>query len=97
MEIKSAESLASIIQELHGLDEKAVVDGVSHHFLEFRVSKDKKDFLINGNSAGLIYFAKAILSVANQEQYGSHIHLDESGIVDQCDMPVIVCLKLSST
>lgn len=93
MEFKSPVGLNAIIQQLREIDELAIHGDVSHHFLEFEISGDKSEFRINGNQAGLVYFARVILEVAASSVSGSHFHLDDTGIADKCDMPVVVCLK----
>lgn len=87
------DQLNSLIANLKDIDEIAVVDGVSHHFLEFVLEKNSKELLINGNKEGLIHFALSILSVAKDAGDGRHVHFDGVGILDRCDMPIVVCFK----
>lgn len=87
------DQLTSLIKSLRDIDDAAIVNGVSHHFLEFVLEKNSKEFLIKGNKEGLIHFALSILSIVEDGGDGRHVHFDETGIVDRCDMPVVVCFK----
>ena len=91
---KTSVDLGGIVDQLDALDERAIVDGVSRHFLEFELSEDQGEMRINGNSQGLIHFAKMILEVAASGMKGAHRHFDTTGIADRCDIPVVVQLKL---
>lgn len=93
MKINAVEELNVVIENLKKIDALAVNHGISNHFLEFVTKNNPHEFRINGNKEGLIYFAKTILEIAAKDQVGSHFHFDETGIVDNCDLPLIVCLK----
>ncbi len=85
--------LARIVEELRKVDERAVKDGVSRHFLETEMSGDGSELRINGNPEGLIYFARSVLEVVQAGLEGGHQHFDANGILDRCDRPVVVRLK----
>ncbi len=93
MNVDSQKSLISIIKQLSDLDKLSVVDGISSHFLEFELLDSEKELRINGNTEGLIYLAKDILNLAVKQNEGSYFHFDSTGVVDKCDMPVVICFK----
>lgn len=85
--------LADLITKLHEIDDLAIKDNISYHFLEVIENKENNELLINGNSEGLIYFAKSILDLVSTCSAGSHFHLDENGILDKCDQSIVIALK----
>lgn len=89
----NSEVLNSIIKEIKLIDDMSIRNGVSLHSLEFDLPKSSREFIISGNVPGLIYLAKSILELAASGVQGSHVHLDEVGIVDRCDLPLVIRLS----
>jgi len=85
--------LTHVIDQLRRIDEQSIHEGVSTQFLEFELSTAHNELRINGNPGGLVQFARAILQVVARGHDGAHQHFDEAGIVDRCDIPIVVCLK----
>ena len=85
------QALQAVVHDIAKLDDSGVIDGVSHHRLEFELHGG--EFRINGNRTGLIRFARQVLQVAAKELPGSHAHLDEANGLDRVDMAVVICLK----
>jgi hypothetical protein len=88
-----SEILNQIIEQLRLIDEGAIRDGVSHIFLQVEKVEGINEIRINGNAEGLIHFAMAVLDLAVSDVKGAHHHFDESGVVDPCDVPLVVSLK----
>lgn len=73
------------------LDEQSVAAGISHHFIEILKGVDG-EVVVRANREGLIHLARSCLSLAIKPTVGSHQHFDEAGIVDRCDVPLILVL-----
>ena len=84
--------LEKILSELNTVDGSFNKNGVSSHFIELEKA-GAGEFVINGNSEGLIHVACKILELAVADVEGRHHHFDESGMVDKCEMPLVVTLK----
>ena len=82
--------LSDLIKELEAIDSEAVVDGVSHHYIETVNGIDQNWVAINANRQGLIYLALSCLRLAEKGLDGSHHHFDEAGMVDKADLGVVV-------
>lgn len=73
------------------LDEQSIQLDQSSHFIEIRKGGDG-EVVVRANREGLIHLARNCLSLATQPSVGSHLHFDETGLVDHCDMPLILVL-----
>ena len=69
-------------------DKASVVEGVSSHFLEI-LKTEHDEILVRGNQPGLVHFGLSILKLALENE-GAHRHFDEAGILDRCEMSLIV-------
>lgn len=88
----SVVDLKTVFDEVCSLDESFSEGGISTHYVEFERT-DADEFLVKGNAEGLIHLASKLLELAVTGVEGKHHHFDESGIVDKCDMPLIVTLE----
>lgn len=88
-----SEDLLDALNKLRAEDRSYILGGASQHFIEFIRSSNGACLHINGNRAGLVHLAKNILDVAVKNFDGAHHHFDSVGLVDPCDMEVVVCLK----
>jgi hypothetical protein len=85
--------LAESLDLLRQVDQLAVSEGVSHHFLEIKTSIDNREVVVNGNTFGLAHVAKSILEVATATFDGAHHQLDETGIADHADIAIVVTMR----
>jgi hypothetical protein len=85
--------LAESLDLLRQVDQRAVSDGVSYHFLEIKTSIDNNEVVVSGNALGLAHVAKSILEVATATFDGAHHQFDETGIVDHSDVSIVVTLR----
>ena len=93
MKPSAMEDLSKILDLLRELDSQAISDNVSCQHLEIVLAKDQNEDRLNGNAEGLIYLSRVFLEVAVKDKAGSHIHIDETGVADRCDIPMVVSLK----
>lgn len=93
MNAETNAELQAVIRILRNLDDQAIQGEVSHHYLEIRQDPQAKELRVSGNREGLIYLAMTILELAEQGREGSHRHFDEAGIVDHCDVPLVVSMR----
>ncbi len=87
------EKIRSLMADLVSLDESFIRDGESLHFIELLKGESGSEVQIYGNTAGLIHIARKVIEVASKGSNGAHHHFDESGLVDRCDIPVVVTFK----
>ena len=83
--------LEDIVKQLIELDNKSIEGGVAHQYLT--ISQNKYEVTISANKEGLIWLALEALQLANASQQGSHVHIDESGIADKADVPLVLSYK----
>ena len=86
-----------LLEQLVAIDDTAIVDGVSNHYLSFQVFDREESGVeaqLHCNREGLIYLAKVCLGLAGRDP-GAHYHLDESGIADQATPPLVISKRLA--
>ena len=96
MNSNTVENLTKALELLKKLDSQAILDGISTQYLEIELISEHNEIRINGNAEGLIYLSRVFLEVAFKNEVGSHFHIDETGVPDKCDAPIVVCLKEAS-
>lgn len=69
-------------------DQLAIDGGIAKQFLRV-ATLENGEVVVQGNSEGLVHLALIILRLV-QKEVGSHVHLDEASIVDQCDQPLVI-------
>lgn len=92
MDSSELTEINSILTKLCEKDESSIREGVSYQFLEF-IKSENNELQVNGNAEGLLHLSRRILELVVRNNYGSHQHFDEAGIVDHCDMELIISLK----
>lgn len=88
------DKLNIISETLQEIDENSVVDGISNHFLKLRNIND--EIVIDANEEGLIFLAQQLVALALDGKDGSHIHLDESSMMDECDKALVIVKKTNA-
>lgn len=87
-------SLHEVLELLRRLDDTSVsTDRAATQFLEVRKGPQNEAISVNGNRDGLVHFARLVLEVAAKDFVGAHQHLDESGELDTCEIPLTIGLK----
>ena len=54
---------------------------------------EREEVVLSANREGLLYLVDKIILLCEQKTTGSHYHLDESGMADKCEKPIIIQLK----
>jgi hypothetical protein len=85
--------LKDLAAALRSLDEDAVRAGTSNHYLALEMAPGHSEYRISGNAQGLLHVAAAILNLVERGSVGAHHHFDEIGIVDKCDVPLVISLR----
>jgi hypothetical protein len=93
MNMKFPADAAHMLDQIRRIDAAGTKDGVSRKFLEVRQPKSEDAIYVSGNVEGLIHFARAVLDIAAKGFEGAHHHFDEHGVLDHCDIPIVVSLK----
>lgn len=93
MKDEAAGSVADAIEHLVSADVLSVSEGVSRHFLQV-LNGENGETVVQGNAEGLVYLALSILRLATK-QNGAHQHFDESGLLDRCEVPLVVAKCLA--
>ena len=53
---------------------------------------DRDEIVLSANKEGLLLLVEEIIALCENEQSGSHYHLDEAGMANKCDKPLIIQL-----
>ena len=80
--------LEAAIEHAQVVDSMAVEGNVSRQFLQI-LKNESGEVVVQGNSEGLIHLALSLLRLAKKD-VGAHVHFDEAGIVDYCDVALVV-------
>ena len=90
----SSVSLNSVLQMLRILDNGSVSENyTSTNFLETVKNRHDDGVIINGNTDGLVRFARLVLEVAAKDFSGAHQQFDDVGELDTCEVPLTIVLK----
>ncbi|MCL2578164.1 MAG: hypothetical protein FWE27_08980 [Defluviitaleaceae bacterium] len=79
------------IKELNYYFNKAI--GISYQdncFIEVKDSEE--DVILAANKDGMLYLIKVLINLCENNKSYSHYHLDEAGMANKCDKPLIVQL-----
>jgi hypothetical protein len=87
------DNVRDVARKLRELDDLAVKDGRSTHYLTLEMSAANDEYRISGNAEGLIHIARAIFDLVDRGTPGAHQHFDMTGIADKCDVPLVVTLR----
>ena len=83
--------LEDIVAALELLEDSAVSEGVSHHFIEISSSND--EITLSANQPGLIWLALQSAKLALDSSNAKHVHIDTAGIADTADGPLVISFK----
>ncbi|MEZ4306431.1 MAG: hypothetical protein R3F14_00060 [Polyangiaceae bacterium] len=75
---------------LTALDEQSI--NLMFHLSSLQSGGNNGEVVVRANREGLVHLARIGLSLATQSNVGSHYHLDETGVVDHCEMPLVLVL-----
>ncbi|MDD4096637.1 MAG: hypothetical protein PHP22_10405 [Oscillospiraceae bacterium] len=53
---------------------------------------DKDEILLSANKKGLLLLIEALINLCGKDLIGSHYHLDEAGMANKCEKPMIITL-----
>ena len=53
---------------------------------------DKDEIILSANQEGLLLMIEELIKLCENGQSGNHYHLDEAGMADRCDKPLIIQL-----
>jgi len=87
-----AANLQEIREKLHSIDIAFETDGVIPHYIVVRRTR-KGEVVLEANAAGLIHLAHQLLGLAVEQRPGDHYHLDEAGLADSADPPIVFTFK----
>ena len=48
------------------------------------------EIVLSANKEGLLLLIEQLLMICDDDSQGVHYHLDEQGIVDKCDKPMVI-------
>ena len=85
--------ISEIVNSLEYIDSQSIQAEHINHFLEIVHNSEPSELCICGNTEGLVHLAKWILKIADSKIDGKHVHFDNTGIVDRCDVPLIISFK----
>ena len=84
--------LEKIFSGLKQLDENLIDSKHAYHFLENKMST-QGELVVSGNVEGMIHLACAVLSLTQNTFDGKHRHFDDTGMLDECETPLIISFK----
>lgn len=53
---------------------------------------DRGEIVLSANKEGLLLLVEEIIALCENEQSGRHYHLDEAGMANKCDKPLVIQL-----
>ena len=53
---------------------------------------DRDEIVLSANKEGLLLLVEEIITLCENEQLGSHYHLDGAGMANKCDKPLVIQL-----
>jgi hypothetical protein len=86
------DGFSQLIDTMRQMDSLFVREHTSTHFLELILNESKTEATLQGNVAGLIRFCLEILEVTGKATDGAHRHLDSHGVMDRCDLLLVIRL-----
>lgn len=82
---KELTRLRESLAEVHARFEQG--DTLPHYIA---ISRNDHEVVLEANSPGLVYLAKELVDLAMSKESGIHVHLDEAGMADRADPPLVV-------
>jgi hypothetical protein len=76
------------LQLVADVDNTFVEDGVASHSISIRQSHGH-EVCVEANRAGLVHLAAVLLRLATCADAGAHYHLDEAGMADLANPPIV--------
>jgi len=83
--------MEELIKELEKIDSLSIKDGVSKHYIE--ITKNKSEVILSANKQGLVWLALEALKLAQKQQDGSHVHIDECSLADKAETDIVITYK----
>ncbi len=53
---------------------------------------DRDEIVVSANKEGLLVLTEELIKLCEKEQTGSHYHLDEAGMANKCEKPLVIQL-----
>jgi len=53
---------------------------------------DNEEIVLKANKEGLLILARELIQLCDSNFIGKHYHLDECGMANKCDKPVVITL-----
>jgi hypothetical protein len=53
---------------------------------------DNDEIILSANKEGLLLLVEEIITLCEKGQLGNHYHLDEMGMANKCDKPLVIQL-----
>lgn len=86
--------IKELAEDLARIDEEFVTAGVSQHYISVRRGPDG-EIVLDANAAGMVHLAAQLLRLVSAARSGGHYHLDEAGVADSADPPLVINFKLA--
>lgn len=83
--------MEELIQKLEEINSLSTNNELSSHYIG--ITKNNTETVLKVNKQGLVWLALEVLKLAEKQQEGRHLHIDECGLADKAETNIIITYK----